>query len=366
MLHQQIATSDTDLPRQVRHVLADYLDGRLAESKDLDPAFGEAAQELAKFALDGGKRARPTFAWWGWRAAGGAETGSEAQAMLRAATALELIQACALAHDDLIDNSDTRRGAPALHCGFAKAHLRQGFAGSGDKFGMAVAILLGDLALVWADDMVHESGLGPDALTRAMRPWRAMRTEVLAGQYLDVLGLAREDESTGAALRIDELKAASYTVLRPVQFGAEIAGADQATLDALSRFGSDIGVAFQLRDDLLGVFGDPLVTGKPAGDDLREGKRTLLVAEALERAGKQHDPNSADLIRSVLADPEPTARSIEQVCDALVQLGAVHAIEARIEELTTTAKQALDTTYVAEPAAAKLAELAMAATNRTH
>lgn len=358
------AAVEADLAGHVQQSLADYLDHRLAECKDLDPAFADAARELADFVLGGGKRIRPTFAWWGWRAAGGAAEGPEATAMLKAASALELIQACALVHDDLIDDSDTRRGNPTVHKRFSGTHRDAGWAGDGQRFGMAAAVLLGDLALTWADDMLHTAGLAPEAIGRALRPWQAMRTEVLAGQYLDVVGQARADETQQAALRIDELKSASYTVQRPLQLGGEIAGADATTLAALRRFGTDIGIAFQLRDDLLGVFGDPKLTGKPAGDDLREGKRTVLIAEAVERGRERQDQDALDLLRSVLGDAELTEERVEQAREVLTRLGAVDAVEERIATLTASAMTALHTAELAEPATTRLAELAIAVTDR--
>ena len=204
--------------------------------------------------------------------------------MLRAVAALELIQACALVHDDLMDASATRRGRPTVHVAFARRHADAAWRGRPARFGAAAAILLGDLALVWADDMLRGAGLTADAAARAATPWEAMRTEVLGGQYLDVFVQSTGDSSARAALQIDRYKTAAYTVERPLHLGAAIAGADPDLVACYRRFGADIGVAFQLRDDLLGVFGDPAVTGKPAGDDLREGKRTLLLALAVERA----------------------------------------------------------------------------------
>ena len=159
-----------------------------------------------------------------------------------------------------------------------------GHAGDGADFGSAVAILIGDLALAWADDLVNEAGLEPAARARFAPVWAAMRTEVLGGQLLDINGEAGGDETVAAALRINRFKTAAYTVERPLHLGAALAGADDALVAALRTYGTDIGIAFQLRDDLLGVFGDPAVTGKPSGDDLREGKRTVLIAEALRRA----------------------------------------------------------------------------------
>ncbi|MGP4017252.1 polyprenyl synthetase family protein [Saccharopolyspora sp. 5N708] len=359
------AVVEFDLPGQVQQTLTHYLRTRRAEATDLDPAFAAAVAELAEFVLGGGKRIRPTFAWWGWRAAGGTAEGPAAKAMLRAASALELLQACALLHDDLIDESDTRRGNPTVHRKFEQIHRDAGFAGEGRQFGAAAAVLLGDLALSWADDMLHSAGIAPDALARALRPWRAMRTEVLAGQYLDVLGQFRGDETPQAALRICQLKAASYTVQRPLELGAEVAGVGPAALRALNRFGSDIGVAFQLRDDLLGVFGDPSVTGKPAGDDLREGKRTVLVAEAVATAREQADQPALDLLRGVLGDPDLDEDRVEQARLVLTRLGAVEAVEKRITELTGSAMLALHTAGLAEPAASRLAELAIAVTDRS-
>lgn len=365
---QQDTTEDSavevDFPAHVQRTLTDYLDHRVAECDELEPAFAAAAQELANFVLSGGKRLRPAFAWWGWRAAGGAATGEDADTMLRVASSLELIQACALVHDDLIDASDTRRGHPTVHKLFARTHQDAGWDGASDRFGMAAAVLLGDLALAWADDMLHTSGLSPAALGRALRPWQAMRTEMLTGQYLDVLGQARADETRQSALRIDELKSASYTIQRPLQLGAEIAGADAAALAALHRFGTDIGVAFQLRDDLLGVFGDPEVTGKPAGDDLREGKRTVLVAEAVERAREQQDHQALELFRRVLGDAELDEARVEETRRALRRVGAAEAVEERISALTSSAMSALHTAELAEPATSKLAELAIAVTDR--
>ncbi|WP_233576378.1 polyprenyl synthetase family protein [Saccharopolyspora rhizosphaerae] len=359
------ADFEADLPGHVQRTLAAYLQSRRDEAADLDPAVGAAVAQLNDFVLGGGKRIRPTFAWWGWRASGGAADGPEAAAMLQAASALELIQTCALVHDDLIDESDTRRGKPTIHRRFQQQHRDSDYTGDDTQFGMAAAVLLGDLALAWADDMLHSSGIPAEAMLRALRPWRAMRTEVLSGQYLDVMGQVAVDESPEAALKICQLKAASYTVQRPLEVGAEIAGAGPEALAALRRFGSDIGVAFQLRDDLLGVFGDPAVTGKPAGDDLREGKRTVLVAEAVAVARAQQDQAGLDLLHEVLGDPQLTEERVEAAREVLTELGAVTAVEKRITELTGSAMLALHTAGLDEPAASRLAELAIAVTDRS-
>ncbi|CAA9430843.1 MAG: Geranylgeranyl diphosphate synthase [uncultured Pseudonocardia sp.] len=355
---------DEALPRAVEQVLDGYLERRLAECADVDPAFGEAAGALRAFVLGGGKRIRPTFAWWGWRGAGGDPDDHDAAAVVRAVAALELIQACALVHDDLMDASATRRGRPTVHVEFAHRHASAGWRGRPARVGAAAAILLGDLAMVWADDMLRAAGLPAAALVRAAVPWEAMRTEVLGGQYLDVLHQATGDASLRAALQIDRFKTAAYTVERPLHLGAAIAGADPELTACYRSFGADIGVAFQLRDDLLGVFGDPAVTGKPAGDDLREGKRTLLLALALQRAADLDRHDAAAAIEVALGDTDLDDAGVDRIRSVLVDLGAAQAVEQRIAALTGSALDALSVADVAEPAATRLAELAVAATRR--
>ncbi|MEV1293834.1 polyprenyl synthetase family protein [Pseudonocardia sp. NPDC049635] len=340
------------------------MDRRRTDVLGIDPAVAQAADALAGFVLGGGKRLRPTFAWWGWRGAGGDPQDEHAQGVLTAIAALELVQACALVHDDLMDASSTRRGRPTVHVEFARTHASNEWAGPPARFGAAVAILVGDLAQVWADDMFHSATLPDGAHVRAAEPWRAMRTEVLSGQYLDVLAQASGDAAEATALKIDRFKTAAYTVERPLHLGAAIAGAEQAVVGSYRRYGADIGVAFQLRDDLLGVFGDPRVTGKPAGDDLREGKRTLLVAAGLQRAEQRGDRAAHEVITRALGDPGLAGEELDRVRAALSELGAVQVVEQRIAALTGSALDALDAAPVLEPGRSRLFELAERATRR--
>jgi len=357
-------TEGAQLAAGIETALTTYLDRRTTAAADVDPAFADAAHALAEFVRGGGKRVRPTFAWWGWRGAGGDPGDDHCPAVLCAISALELVQACALIHDDLMDDSATRRGRPTMHVRFAGTHTDARWRGRADRFGAAAAILLGDLALVWADDMLRTAGLPVPAAVRAGAPWEAMRTEVLGGQYLDLLHQATGDTTARAALQIDRFKTAAYTVERPLHLGAAIAGADPALVACYRRFGADIGIAFQLRDDLLGVFGDPTVTGKPAGDDLREGKRTLLLALGMRSAEKRADRAALDVLDAAVGDPELGQPAIDRVRHLLVELGAVQDVEQRIEELTASALRTLAAGDVAEPAATRLAELAVAATRR--
>ncbi|WP_158888785.1 polyprenyl synthetase family protein [Amycolatopsis anabasis] len=357
---------DHDLPEHVERVLTGFLREAAEPILDVEPGVGAGVAALTDFVLGGGKRLRPTFAWWGWRGAGGDPAGPLADGVLRAVASLELIQACALIHDDLMDSSDSRRGFPTVHVAFARRHAEQGWLGSPANFGLAAAVLIGDLALAWADDMFADAGLPAARLAAARPAWRAMRTEVLAGQYLDVRTQAIGDASVEAALRIDRLKTAAYTVQRPLHLGAALAGADEKLIDTLLEFGGDLGVAFQLRDDLLGVFGDPSVTGKPAGDDLREGKRTLLVALGLRHANDQGRTAEAELIAGAIGDAGLTESTVDAVREALTSVGAVDAVERRIDELTGSALAALERAELAEPAATRLTELTAKSTQRNY
>lgn len=329
----------------------------------LGPVFVDAADALEMFVLRGGKRTRPAFAWTGWLGAGGDPDSAEAGAVLAACSALELVQACALIHDDIIDSSRTRRRFPTVHVDFEQRHRERGSAGDAAHFGVSVAILIGDLALAWADDLVHASGLDPAALARFAPVWAMMRTEVLGGQLLDINGEAVGDESVDAALRINRYKTAAYTVERPLHLGAAIADADPDLIAAYRTFGTDIGIAFQLRDDLLGVFGDPEVTGKPSGDDLREGKRTVLLAEALRRADAT-DPSAAHLLRTSIGT-DLGAEDVTRLRAVLTELGAVDDVEHRIADLTDRGLAAIDSSSATPAAKEQLRGMALAATRRT-
>jgi geranylgeranyl diphosphate synthase type I len=307
--------------------------------------------------LQGGKRLRPAFAYWGYRGAGGADS----DPLVAALSALELVQASALIHDDVIDSSDTRRGEPAVHRRFAALHEAAGWYGSAEGFGARAAILLGDLCMVWSDELLNTAGFDPLRLAEARGVFDLMRTEVTAGQYLDVLSQVVQDTSVERAERVARFKSAKYTVERPLLFGAALAGAAPEVATAYSRFGLPLGEAFQLRDDVLGVFGDPALTGKPAGDDLREGKRTYLIAVAFEAAG----PDERGTLANRLGDPLLDEAGVAEVREIISRTGALARTERRIADLTAAALTALSEVELEPEAAEVLVELASAATSRT-
>jgi geranylgeranyl diphosphate synthase, type I len=323
--------------------------------------------------LAGGKRLRPAFCYWGWRAAGGGDD----PAIFTAAAALELLHASALVHDDVMDASDTRRGQPAVHRQFAaryEAAVSRGAArheaagsrgaartrGAADSFGTGAAILIGDALLAWTDELYHASGLPAAALRRGQPVLNAMRTEVAAGQYLDLLNQFSRAESTSSALRVVTYKTARYTIERPMQLGAALAGPDSAVASTCTEYGLPLGIAFQLRDDILGVFGDPAQTGKPVTGDLREGKQTVLIALARERA----TPAQARLLDRHLGDRNLTDQEAAKVREVLTGTGALAECEALIGASVKEATAALDGAPITAEAKTALTELAVHATAR--
>lgn len=328
-----------------------------AVSPDLTPLI-DSLQGL----LSGGKRLRPAFCYWGWRgAASSADHASCSEdSVMRAASALEFLQACALIHDDVMDGSDTRRGLPAAHRHFEATHRDQNWTGSSEGFGIGAAILLGDLCLSWADELLLTSGLTDAAACRAKSVYDEMRTELMAGQYLDLLEQARGGGSVDRALTVIRYKSAKYTIERPLHIGAAIAGADESVFAAYTGYGLPLGEAFQLRDDILGVFGDPDETGKPAGDDLREGKRTVLVALALENA----TPAQAALLNDRLGDPSLDAAGVEELRGVIEETGSRNRTERMIDDLLETALGSLQSADLDPESVTVLTGLAHAATRR--
>ncbi|MFG2537714.1 polyprenyl synthetase family protein [Streptomyces sp. NPDC048511] len=309
-------------------VLAEHLHARVAEARSVDAVFAdEVATRVAEFVLRGGKRLRTAFVWCGWLAAGG--TGDPGTP-LRVGAALELLQACALVHDDVMDESPVRRGAPAVHADFARTHREGRMRGSAASYSATAAVLAGDLALAWADDLLTETALASPYGERLFREWQVMRGEMVAGQYLDMRAQATGSSDPAQARTIATLKSAYYTVARPLALGACLTGASAGALDGLRSAGRCAGLAFQLRDDLLGAFGDPAVTGKPADEDLRSRKLTFLLAAALRLAAETGDTEAL----AVLGPEGSGADTVDRMRAALERTGARAAVEEEITELS--------------------------------
>lgn len=358
------------LRAQVDALLTAHLD---ALESDLDQMGSGTAPliEAMRLMLSGGKRLRAAFCYWSWRAHGGERSGPGAIAALRVGAALELFQAAALFHDDVMDDSDTRRGLPAAHRSFAHTHRVAQWSGDDRRYGESAAILLGDLALIAAEREFSAAvaDIDPVRATRTRAVFDQMRTEVTVGQYLDLQAqvLPWGTDPQGDEQRAREViraKTARYSVEHPVLMGAALAGADDNALAAASAFGLPLGEAFQLRDDLLGVFGDPATTGKPAGDDLREGKRTVLVARAMAAAGRSGDLPLMERLRAELGDRGLSEQDCLELAEAIRTSGAVDEVEQLIDVLVAEAENAWSVADLAEPGREMLARLGRAAVQR--
>jgi geranylgeranyl diphosphate synthase type I len=334
---------DADVTHAVRTVLGDLLDRQVAAAEAVDPLFGEdLAARVARFTRNGGKFGRSRFVWWALRACGGDEPWRTRSA-LRIGAALELIQTCALVHDDVMDGARSRRGRPALHVDVAAQYAGAGDARRGARLGEAAAILAGDLALAWADDVVADTELPRPTARRVRNLWSALRTEMVAGQYLDMQGEATSARSVARAIRAACLKSALYSVERPLALGAALADAGPTATRALCSAGRCVGLAFQLRDDLLDVFADPRDTGKPAGGDIRSGKPTYLAAVAQARAESSGDRRAQDLLRDTLGRTDASDAEVAAVREVFVATGARDTVEEKIRRLVAQGLRHLDT-----------------------
>ena len=360
----------------IEATLADFLARQVELMQGLDPAVGAFARIARDLVLSGGKRMRPTFAYWGWRGFAGPH--EPVEPLLPALAALELMHTFALMHDDVMDRSTMRRGVPTAHQIFAGRHAAIVGRGDSERFGTTSAILAGDLCLVWADQLLACARIPAATLFDVRSCYDSMRIEAVAGQYLDVLSETMpESWSIERALLVARNKTASYTVRRPLQFGLALAGAERAAASpieavqikavqieaAYGRYGVAIGEAFQLRDDLLGTFGDPRVTGKPADDDVRSGKPTTLLMLALQLATPAQ---RAELVRDTVGDPAGLDHQAGagRLAEIIAQTGAPARVEELIRERVASGLTALDDAPIDPDARAALTDLAVAAANR--
>jgi len=343
---------------RVQAALEAFLD---EQAERLLPLGPDAARLLAeaRTSVAGGKMFRASFCWWGHLAVAPPADDAERDALVRACASLELLHASALVHDDYMDASDSRRGRPATHRAFEHEHRDSRWRGDPEQYGASAAILLGDLLLSWSDELLRRCGLPADRMAPALDVFDLTRTEVIAGQFLDVSAQARGHADVDTAMTVLRYKSAKYSIERPLQLGAALAGGTPEQLAGLAAFGLPLGEAFQLRDDLLGVFGDPDTTGKPAGDDLVEGKRTVLVALALDAATAEE---AAQLDRA-LGGPL-TAAEVERLRGIIDGSGAQAQVEEVIDRLSAVALAALDRAPIDDDAREVLRALALAVTQR--
>ncbi|NDC48453.1 MAG: polyprenyl synthetase family protein [Micrococcales bacterium] len=307
--------------------------------------------EFTRSLLQGGKRFRALFCYYSFLSClkGRQPNDLELDGIVGIAAALEMFHAAALVHDDLLDQSDTRRGAPAIHKRFETLHTEKSWAGSKERFGIAGSVLVGDLMLGWSSEIFGQallSSTNKNIEAACRDEFSLMRVEVMAGQYLDVLeenaaATRTITEAVGRAEKVILYKTAKYSIEAPLRIGAAFAGADQAELGLFTQFGIPLGIAFQLRDDILGVFGDPSITGKPAGDDLREGKRTVLVALTKESLAEK-SPSMITTFEELLTSRELDVKQIEFLQKLISDSGALAKTERMIVELGDRALSTLE------------------------
>lgn len=348
----QAPESLTTIVRQIDAQLAQTVATQRKRWTDVDPDLELPLAEIERLVLSGGKRIRPAFCYWGFRAAGG---DPQSHVPIRVGAAIELLHVFALFHDDIMDGALTRRGQVTSHTSLAELHSTSHWAGESRRFGEGAAILIGDLTHVISDQLLGDI---PNA---ARDIWHEMRLEVNVGQYLDMLGSARRERSRDVAQRICRYKSAKYTIERPLHLGALTADVDRGTqlLSVLSKFGLPLGDAFQLRDDVLGVFGDTAITGKPVGDDLREGKPTLLLAYAYEKAS-----DSQRKILDRVGSADLTTEEIVNMQNVIADTGALKDVEKQIMFLHDEAITALETSDVDISVVDSLKQLAHYVTDR--
>jgi geranylgeranyl diphosphate synthase type I len=343
--------------RALAELLAQELDALDFLADDAEPV----ATALTRFVLQAGKRLRPAFVYWGYRGAGGPPGGPAGDAAVRAACSVELLHACAMIHDDIMDGSQVRRGRPAVHVGFADLHRRRAWRGDPAAFGEGAAMLMGNLAFTWADAALTGAGLPEGRLAAALAVFNRLRAELMGGQYLDLVEASRGAPAEAEVRRVLRYKSGKYTIERPLHLGHAIAGGEAALATDYSAYGLPLGEAFQLRDDVLGVFGAPEVTGKPAGDDLREGKETYLVLLTRRHAGEA----GRQLLEGSLGDAKLTDERVAALRELIAGSGALALTEARIAELLAEAKAAIAATGgIDETARAALLALADHVTDR--
>ncbi|ASW91480.1 polyprenyl synthetase family protein [Mycobacterium marseillense] len=333
--------------------VADFVAERRA-AELAGPGIEAVGEILADF-VSGGKCLRSTFMYLGWRCGAPPDP-----AALRAAASFELVHAFALLQDDVMDGSDVRRGRPSAHRQFGQWHRERGLPGPSRRFGESAAILLGDLCLIWGEQMLRDSGVDPQRLQRAWPRYDAMRAELAVGQFADLTNDARQAPGLEFVLDVARRKSGNYTVRRPLEIGAAMAGCDAHTLSQLGRYGGAVGEAFQLRDDVLGVFGSPTVTGKPGAGDLLERKATSVVVAAHQLAGSTTRRELTELANREALGEDAIARWKALI----IETGAVGLIEQMISDRVASARAHLGDLPIEEPVRIALDKMAAACTDR--
>lgn len=360
-LQNQITAETSAFLEGVERELTQWFSGQTRVALGIDDAAGELVQAIADLST-GGKRMRAQLLYWGWRSAGGQ---ADSPIPIQAAAGLELFQTAALIHDDVIDRSDTRRSMPSVHKRLEHLHVNRSWDQEPAHFGVSSAILIGDLALTWSEQLFGQALAAAGHPAEAAQGFNLMRTEVMIGQYLDIhaevaAGEVPSERAHRRAVDVLRYKSAKYSAEHPVALGALLAGRTEAEITGHREFALALGEAFQIRDDILGIYGDPQTTGKPAGDDLREGKRTVVIAKHLEHATE----DQAAAVTQVLGRSESTADDIMTARQAIQDSGALAQVEESVDVLTATAETGINRLRVEPVVAAAFHQILQSAVRR--
>lgn len=343
--------------------LQKWFDHQRQSAVGIDPAACDLVEAIAGLSISG-KRLRAQLLYWGWRAAGGDPL---SVIPVQAAAGIELFQTAALIHDDVIDRSDTRRSMPSVHKQLEEIHSQNGWDQDPAHFGISAAVLIGDLALTWSEQVFSRALALAGYPEKAAEDFHRMRTEVMIGQYLDVhaeVAAAQVplEDAYHRALQILRFKSAKYSAEHPVVLGFLLAGGTDEKVEQYREFALALGEAFQIRDDVLGIFGDPTTTGKPAGDDLREGKRTVVIAVHMQLA----DTTQKSAVSQVLGNAEATDAQIAGARTAITSSGALHTVEQAIQQLSQHAAHGIDALEMEPTVATAFRRILQAAVHRDH
>ncbi|MFT4245072.1 MAG: polyprenyl synthetase family protein [Micrococcaceae bacterium] len=346
--------------KAVNDYLTDFIEEKITVARQISNEAAELCQHIYEVAK-GGKRTRAQLNYLGYLVA----NGKNEDLSIKIGTAIELFQTSALIHDDIIDSSDTRRGIDTIHYSYSNNHQAQGYSGNNKDYGMAAGIIAGDICMQWSEEIFSQAIVKSPQNIAARKNFETMRLEVMAGQFMDIheevdFNTNHELTPHERAFRVLTYKSAKYSVEHPLTIGATLGGADTELLSKLSAFGLPTGQAFQLRDDVLGVFGDPTITGKPAGDDLKEGKRTTLIAYAIENS----DVDTTNYLNAKLGSTELTKAEVAMLQEIIKASGALAKTEEMITNLTDTAIKELAALKINAELKAELEKLAHTLTQR--
>jgi geranylgeranyl diphosphate synthase type I len=322
------------LKEQIDLEIAQYLDQVIKEARGVDAFMTDVITHFKKTILAGGKRIRPIMMYWGYIAAGG----KNEQEIIKTSISLELIHAFLLIHDDIIDRDDIRHGQKTIHATY-RDHYNKFFSGDdGEHFGTAVAIVSGDFVYSLGNQVIFSSAFSSDVIVKALNKMQEIVGLTCVGEIQDVYMSYGYNVSEEKIIAMYENKTAKYTFDGPLKLGAIMAGADDALCDKLSAFAIPLGIAFQIRDDILGVFGDAKKTGKPVGSDIAEGKMTLMVHRAISLADRKQKKE----LKRLLGKKDITNKEIAIFQKILHDTGAMKSIDEQMKILINQSQKALD------------------------